>query len=53
MNNTCEELIKQITTMPGYIVVGDKMVRTEDGPLLLREEVVQQVAGYHPPPRVG
>lgn len=53
MNNTCEELIKEIQKMQGYFVIGDKVVESPDGPFLLRADVMQKVAEYHPPVRLG
>ena len=53
MNNTCEELIKQIMNMPGYIVVGDKVVETKEGPFLLRNEVAKLVSDFRPKAEVG
>lgn len=53
MNNTCEELIKEIQKMSGYFVTDNKVVESPEGPFLLRNEVLKLVADHHPPFMVG
>lgn len=50
MNNTCEELIKQIQKLQHYDENGEERA---DGPFLLADDVIFTVGEFRPPVRVG
>lgn len=54
MNNTCEELIKQIQKLPHYKEGEGGVYRDDEyGDLVVESDVIDVITNYRPPVRVG